>query len=198
MIRGKESQLIVEKSFFSNFLAYGGAAIHAEMISSLNISQSIFVNNEAQQGGALKLSKIKQIQIESSVFDSNRASDINLKDSIMVMSTIRGGAVFYSCIKDKDGPCEASLIKNNKFINNTSDVQGGAISIFSQGFYNDGSNIFMNNMAKYHSNDISLYPEDYRIKLRNDTTIKLFDRIEFASGRNWNIEIELIDRYGVV
>lgn len=67
-----------------------------------------------------------------------------------------GGAILYDCERHNLGNCHLTLSKN-RFINNSAESSGGAITWKVSRFADGGGNIFVNNSAPYGPN-ISSFP----------------------------------------
>lgn len=62
-----------------------------------------------------------------------------------------GGAILYDCERKHAGDCHLTLA-NNKFINNSAESSGGAITWKVSRFIDSGGNMFINNTAPYGPN----------------------------------------------
>jgi hypothetical protein len=62
-----------------------------------------------------------------------------------------------------DGNCIVKIQKNNSFLSNVAEDEGGAIIWIKNDYLDDGTNIFSHNLANYGS-DVASYPKELSIE----------------------------------
>ena len=116
--------------------------------------------------------------LSNNSFENNNAEKLfpnYVINPIKDQNRYRGGAIYIDCQPDLDKDniilCNTSLANNNTFINNSADIQGGAIAYRSYGPIDvDNSSLFINNSAGVHSPNISSFASQLNISYSNKTS----------------------------
>ena len=167
-----ESSLTVNDSKFINNNSGTGGAIYASENALLSVSGSEFKNNTAINGGAVAASSGTTVEVTHSVFEGNESSG-------------NGGAILSSTASSG-----SFAIENSKFINNTSAVYGGAISVNGTTTISADSGIteFSGNTANGESNAIHVASGTLNLTASKAGQINIEDKITAADISN-NINI---------
>ena len=137
------------------------------------ITNSKFVNNVGLAGGAIKVLDVGRVLLSNNMFVGNKAMDVTKKKVQMPADehTYRGGAIFIDCSLASvvelgyEQQCDIAFSNGNNFTSNFAMVQGGAISYISVGFTDaDGSTIYLNNTAGYHSDTVASYTKYFDVQ----------------------------------
>ena len=116
----------------------------------------------------------------------------------------RGGAIYIECVEKpfdiaiieekNETNCQTKFDKNNTFVNNFAQVQGGAISIFSAGFDDlDNSTIFKGNKAGYHSDSISLFTTQFVFNDEDSIMVTLNESMKDFYADEYIMTYELVE-----